>query len=162
MASTQKEFSPFRIAGIIRDGPELRAGTLERQRVTLLKKKEFLLVFFDEGPPMADTDGLALAALSAVFHHDPTGPLADDAAIQIADYYMKNRDNKVAAAYYDQFIAEYRKSPYCPKARLATVEARFRVYLLDQRDTAGLTMARELAKPILQAFLKFDDHVGGN
>jgi hypothetical protein len=36
----------------------------------------------------------------------------------------------MAAAYYNQFIAEYPKSLFCPHARLAAVEARFRIYLL--------------------------------
>jgi TolA-binding protein len=130
--------------------------------VTAKKKKEFLLALFDHWPPMANTDGLALSALSAVRFHDPSGPLAENATIKIADYYMKNCDYKTAAAYYDQFIAEYPKSPHCPHARLAAVEARFRIYYLDQRDNAGLTMARELAKLFLRAFLNFGDHAGGH
>jgi outer membrane protein assembly factor BamD (BamD/ComL family) len=114
-----------------------------------------------DGPPLPNTEKLALRALDAVRHTDPTGPLADDATIQLADYYMINGNYDSATAYYDQFLAEYRKSPFCPHARLGAFEARFRMYLLSHRDTAGLKVARDLAKLSLRAFLKFDNHVEG-
>ena len=60
--------------------------------------------------------GYALKALEHVRHNDPTGPLADDAALQIAEYYMKHHDYESAAIYYDQFIAEYPKSPFFKKS----------------------------------------------
>jgi TolA-binding protein len=101
---------------------------------------------FDQGPPEADTRGLAFRALAAVWHNDPTGPLADQAAIKIADYYMANREYKAAATCYDQFLAGYLRSPFCPHARLGSVEARFRSYLLEHPDAAFLKLAREVAK----------------
>ena len=68
--------------------------------------------------------GLAFWALNAVRRNNPTGPLAEDAAIQIADYYMKDGDFDVAAAHYDRFIREYPKSRLGSHARRAAVEAR--------------------------------------
>ena len=110
---------------------------------------------FHEEPPGANAEKLALRALDAVRHSDPTGPLADDATIQIADYHMFNCEYDVATAYYELFIAEYRKSLFCPHARLAAVEARLRIYLLNHRDATGLLIARELAALYLRAVLNF-------
>ena len=40
--------------------------------------------------PTVDVSGNALAVLEHVRHHDPLGPLADDAVMQIADYHFKH------------------------------------------------------------------------
>jgi outer membrane protein assembly factor BamD (BamD/ComL family) len=106
----------------------------------------------DQALPGADTKSLAFRALSAVWHNDPTGPLADHAAIKIADYYMTNGEYNAAAACYDQFLAGYPGSPFCPHARLASVEARFRSYLLEHHDSAFLKLSRDVAKTYLRAF----------
>jgi outer membrane protein assembly factor BamD (BamD/ComL family) len=128
----------------------------------LTRKKPLLHRDVGEGPPIFNTDKLTLRALAAVRQNNPSGPLADDAAIQIADYHMANADYDAAAAHYDQFIAEYRKSRYCPRARLAAIEARLRIYLLRHRDAPAMRLARELSKPLLRAFLKFNDNAGGH
>ncbi len=46
--------------------------------------------------PLLDTHGNAIAALEHVRHHDPTGPLADDAVLQIADEHMNIGDYESA------------------------------------------------------------------
>ena len=94
----------------VRDRP-----ALARSKTTPRHPKEKLLPWygrFDGRLPIIDTQGYALKALEHVRHNDPTGPLADDAALQIAEYYMKHQDYESAALYYDQFIAEYPKSPF--------------------------------------------------
>ena len=79
-------------------------------------------------PPFA-TRKFAVQALEHVRHNDPTGPLADDAAIKIADYYMKRHEFDTAAQYYAQIVVEYPKSPLCAYARRAAFNARIRSYL---------------------------------
>ena len=46
---------------------------------------------FNGRRPLVDTQGHALQALEHVRHHDPTGPLADDAVLRIADQHMANQ-----------------------------------------------------------------------
>ena len=71
----------------------------------------------------------AVQALEHVRHNHPTGPLADDAAIKNADYYMKRHEFDTAAQYYAQFVVEYPKSPLWAYARRAAFHARIRSYL---------------------------------
>ena len=78
--------------------------------------------------PLFATRKFALEALEHVRHNDPTGPLADDAAVKIADYYMKRHEFDTAAQYYAQVVAEYPKSPLYRYARRAAFHARIRSY----------------------------------
>ena len=109
---------------------------------------------FDGRLPIIDTQGSGLKALEHVKQHqpEPDAPLGDDAAIQVAQYYMKHRDYDSAALYYDQFIAEYHKSPFLQEAQLAAIEARMKGYLGPEYDGAGLEKARELVKSAMQSF----------
>ena len=59
---------------------------------------------------------------------------------------MKHRDYESAALYYDQFIAEYHKSPFLQEAQLAAIEARMKGYLGPEYDGSGLEKARELVR----------------
>ena len=99
-----------------------------------------------------DVSGYALKALEHVRHNDPTGELADDAAIQIAEYYIRHHDYETAAMYYDQFIVEYAKSPFLQKVQHAAIDARLKGYLGPEYDSAGLEKARDLVKKTLETF----------
>jgi outer membrane protein assembly factor BamD (BamD/ComL family) len=117
---------------------------------------------FDGRLPILDTPGSALQVLESVRQHEPDGPLADDATIRIADYYMKDRDFESAALYYECVIAEYRRSPLLPYARFAAIEARMPGNLGPQSNRPGLETARTLVKQILRTFPDFDDHGNPN
>jgi outer membrane protein assembly factor BamD (BamD/ComL family) len=107
---------------------------------------------FNGEQPVIDTRGTGLKALEHVRHHDPTGPLADDAVLQIADYHMRSGDYESAAIYYDQLIADHPKSPFLQKAQLAAIDSRIKAYLGPEYDGSGLEKARELVKQTMTAF----------
>jgi outer membrane protein assembly factor BamD (BamD/ComL family) len=107
---------------------------------------------FDGGLPIIDTTGYALKALEHVRHNDPNGDLADDAALQIAEYYMKHHDYESASIYYEQFMSEYVKSPYLQKVQHAAIDARLRGYLGPEYDASGLEKARDLVRKTLATF----------
>jgi TolA-binding protein len=107
---------------------------------------------FDGSLPLIDTQGYALKALEHVRHNDPSGPLADDAALGIAEYYMKRNSYDDAALYYDQLIADFPKSPFQQKAQLASIDARMKAYLGPEYDTSGLEKARVLVRKTMDAF----------
>jgi TolA-binding protein len=110
---------------------------------------------FDGRLPVIDTQGSGLKALEHVRQNDPdlrTNPLADDAALQIAEYYRKHNDFESAALYYDQFIAEYRKSPYLQRAQLEGIDARMKGYLGPEYDGSGLEKVRLLVRQTMQTF----------
>jgi TolA-binding protein len=112
-------------------------------------KKALLLPKVDEGPHGVNFEKLAIRALEDIRQQCPSNPLAADASMKLAEYYMAKGDYASAAAHYDQFVAENRKSPTCPRARLGAAEARVRIFLLNHHDTPGMRLARELAKLFL-------------
>jgi outer membrane protein assembly factor BamD (BamD/ComL family) len=109
--------------------------------------------------PLLDTQGEALAALEHVRHNDPTGPLADDSVLRIADEHMSKRDYESAALYYDQLSTDHPKSPFLQRAQLAAIDARMKGYLGPEYDGNGLEQARELIK---QTMATFPDRPAGN
>ncbi len=90
--------------------------------------------------------------LEHVRHNDPSGPLADDAALEIAEYYMKHSDYESAALYYDQLINDFPKSPFLQKAQHAAIDARMKAYLGPDYDASGLEKARVLIRKTMDAF----------
>jgi outer membrane protein assembly factor BamD (BamD/ComL family) len=114
---------------------------------------------FSGQAPLIDTYGHALDTLEKVRHHDPTGPLADDAVLRIADEHMKYGDYDLAALHYDQLITDHPKSPYLQKAQLAAIDARIKGYLGPEYDGSGLEKSRELIK---QTMATFPDRPAGN
>ena len=105
-----------------------------------------------EGPRPASTEKLALRALEDVRQHAPSSPLAAEASIKVAEYYMAKGDYAFTATpCYDKFSLPQNtgKSPLCPRARMGAIESRVRVFLFTHRDSAGMTLARELAKLFL-------------
>ncbi|MBX6312499.1 MAG: outer membrane protein assembly factor BamD [Isosphaeraceae bacterium] len=96
--------------------------------------------------PLIDVNGHALQTLEHVRHHDPNGPLADDAVKQIADYHFAVGNYEDAALYYDQLIADHPKSPFVQQALYATIDAKIKGYLGPEYDGTGLEQAREQIK----------------
>jgi TolA-binding protein len=78
--------------------------------------------------PLFGTRKFALEALEHIRQNDRTGPLAADAAVKIADYYMKRNEFDTAAQYYAQVVAEFPKSPLYLYARRGALHARIRSY----------------------------------
>lgn len=102
--------------------------------------------------PLIDPQGHAIRAMDHVRHHNPTGPLADDAVLKVADTYMANSDFESAALYYDQLISDHPKSPFLQRAQLAAIDARMKGYLGPEYDGSGLERARELVKQTMATF----------
>ncbi len=102
--------------------------------------------------PLIDTPGYAVKALEHVRHNDPSGDLADDAAMEIADFYLKHRDYESASIYYDQFLTDHAKSPLLQQVLHSAIEARMKAYLGPEYDGSTLEKARELVKRNMQSF----------
>ncbi|MFO0892254.1 MAG: outer membrane protein assembly factor BamD [Isosphaeraceae bacterium] len=102
--------------------------------------------------PLIDTQGSGLKALEHVRHHDPTGPLSDDAVLQIAEHHTNTQDYESAAIYYDQLISDHPRSPFLQKAQHAAIDSRLKAYLGPDYDGSGLEKARELVKQTMSSF----------
>ncbi len=107
---------------------------------------------FTGGLPVFDTGGNALAVLDHVRHHDPTGPLADDAAMKIADYHYDAESFEQSAVYYDQLAADHPKSPLLRRAHLASIDSKMKAYIGPEYDGSGLEQARETVKRTMATF----------
>ena len=107
---------------------------------------------FDGRRPWIDTGGHALSALEHVRHHDPIGPLADDAVLRIADHYFRLGDYESAALYYDQLVTDHPKSPFLQRAQLASIDSKMKGYLGPEYDGSGLQEAREMIKQTMANF----------
>lgn len=68
-------------------------------------KPLFVPNFRNKKEPLFDTPGNGVAALSAVWMHDPTGPLADDAMMLVASYHAR-KGNYVEADRFFQMLRE--------------------------------------------------------
>jgi TolA-binding protein len=124
------------------------------QRASFRKKWEGKL-------PAIDTAGHALATLEHVRHHDPFGPLADDAVLRIADYHYSQQNYEDAALYYDQLISEHPKSPFLQRAQLASIDSKIKGYLGPDYDGAGLEQARDQALQAMALFPERQAQAGG-
>jgi outer membrane protein assembly factor BamD (BamD/ComL family) len=107
---------------------------------------------FNGAMPPLDVGGNALAVLEHVRHHDPTGPLADDAVLRIADHHYASGDYETAALYYDQLIADHPKSPLLHRAQLASIDAKLKAYIGPEYDGTGLEQARQTVKQTMATF----------
>jgi outer membrane protein assembly factor BamD (BamD/ComL family) len=107
---------------------------------------------FDGRRPVMDTWGYAKMAFDHVRHHDPTGPLYDDATMILADMHMKIADYELAALYYNQLITECPKSPFLERAHLAEIDAHIKGYIGPEYDGTGLEKARERVRQTMTAF----------
>jgi outer membrane protein assembly factor BamD (BamD/ComL family) len=114
---------------------------------------------FDGRLPPIDTAGSALQALEHVRQNDPTGPLADNASIEIANHYMRHRDYDSAALYYDQFVNSYPRSPFLQEAQHAAIDARMKAFLGPEYDASGLEKARKMVEQTIESFPERRDSV---
>ncbi|MBI1322273.1 outer membrane protein assembly factor BamD [bacterium] len=99
--------------------------------------------------PSVDVRGHAFAALEHVRHHDPTGPLADDATLLLADAYFQAQDYETSSVYYDQFLSDFPKSPMFREAQEKAILAKINSYIGPEYDAQSLEKARELIQQTL-------------
>lgn len=101
---------------------------------------------FNGARPLLDPHGFAVKAFEHVRHHDPEGPLADDAALRIAEHYYRVKDYDAAALYFDQLTTDHPKSPLVKRAMLSSIDSKVKGYLGPSYDSTGLEQAKETVK----------------
>jgi outer membrane protein assembly factor BamD (BamD/ComL family) len=113
--------------------------------------------FFDKSRPMLDTKGRARNALKSIWLNDPTGPLADDALMLTASYYMR-RDNYIEAdRYFEILREEYPDSPHLEDAFVLGSHVKQMSYRGPFYDGASLVSATNLKERTLQLFPNSED-----
>ncbi len=96
--------------------------------------------------PPIDAGGHAERVFEHVRHHDPLGPLADDAVFRIAEFHYGRRDFQTAAYYYNQLLELHPKSDLAHAAQVGFVDSQVRDYRGAPYDRSGIDRAREMIR----------------
>lgn len=102
--------------------------------------------------PLLDATGHAVSVYNSVRLHDPTGPLADDATMAIANsHFLRNRFED-AAYHYELVRKEFPHSEYIKEAHLLGIRAKLRCYQGAQYEASPLDEADKLIETTLTQF----------
>jgi len=113
--------------------------------------------FFDKTRPLLDTRGRARKALKSIWLNDPTGPLADDALMLTATYYLKRGNHVEADRYFENLREMYPESPHLEKAFVLGSHAKQMSYQGPYYDNTSLVSARNLKEQTLTLFPNSED-----
>jgi outer membrane protein assembly factor BamD (BamD/ComL family) len=112
----------------------------------------------DNKRPMFDTEGRALEALKSIWLNDPTGPLADDALMLSASYYLRKGDYTEADHLYDLLRKEFPKSPHVENAYVLGAYVKLMEYQGPEYDPTPLREAKKLREATLRLYPNRPDH----
>ncbi len=116
------------------------------------KKPIFYPNFRNKKEPLFDTAGNGVAALSAVWMNDPTGPLADDAMMLVASYHAR-RANYVEADRYFQMLREtFPNSPHVQNAFVLGSHVKLMSYQGPAYESRTLQEAQFLKESTLRLY----------
>lgn len=99
--------------------------------------------FTDKTRPLFDTPGRAIQALKSVHLHDPAGPLADDALMLLATYYLRKKDYREADSYFAQIREFCPKSEFVPASYVLGAHASLMSYQGARYDSHQLDEAKK-------------------
>ncbi len=90
----------------------------------------------------------------------PGSQLAEQAGMELADFYFRERDLQLAAEAYKLFLENYPRSPQIPKARLRLIYAYLSGFKGPQYDASGLLEARGRLRTLQAIEPSLADQVG--
>lgn len=108
--------------------------------------------FFDPTRPVLDTRGRARNALRSIWLNDPTGPLADDALMLTASYYLQKGNFLEADRYFEILREEYPDSPHLEDAFVLGSHVKQMAYQGPYYDGTSLVSAENLKQKTLTLF----------
>lgn len=115
---------------------------------------------FDTSRPLFDTSGNALKALKSVWMHDPVGPLADDAVMLTAIYYIRKGSYRDADHWLHVLRTEYPKSEHTQTAFVVGSHIKQVNYQGPRYDGRDLIEADDLIHSTLNLFPNVEDKEG--
>ncbi|MDG2469066.1 MAG: outer membrane protein assembly factor BamD [Pirellulaceae bacterium] len=115
--------------------------------------QNFLIAnYSDESRPMRDAAGNAIRILDRMRIDDPTGKLADDATIALANAYFEQERYLDAADTYEDLRVNFPSSQHQFHSHLSEMKARLMAYQGPHYDGTHLETAQKLIKAILTQF----------
>ena len=128
------------------------ANSNAKSKSGLSAKYRLVPNFFDKSRPLLDTPGRAQGALKSIWLNDPTGPLADDALMLTATYFLE-RENFVEADRYLEILRnEYPDSPHLEQAYTLGGQVKQASYQGPLYDGTSLYAATKLKERSLSLF----------
>jgi len=112
---------------------------------------------WDRSRPVFDTNNRALEALKSIWIKDPTGPLADDALMMTAGYYVRAGNYAEAAHVFNTLRDQYPQSPYLEKAYIIGSQMTLVSHQGPAYDGKNLDEAQKLKAAALRLFPKTAD-----
>jgi outer membrane protein assembly factor BamD (BamD/ComL family) len=129
-----------------------RIGCYWEQKSNVEKHWPVTPNFTDSTQPRFDTFGHALKSYEMVALHDPTGPLADDSLMTMANAYFNRNRFEDAAMYYDRIREDYPRSEFQIKAHLLGMKSNEEMYQGAIYDGTPLKEADQVAEQALRQF----------
>ncbi len=124
-------------------------------QVAETKKSPFQVVnLTDKKLPWSDVDGHGRRVLEHLRLDNPTGKLADDATMELANEAFKKNDYQTAADTYSDLRMTYPDSPHLFKAHFLGLKAIVETYQGAEYDASSLDEAEKLVKKIVRSFPK--------
>jgi len=111
----------------------------------------------DKTRPLFDTKGNSVSVFRAIWMHDPTGPLADDSIMQVANTHFLNGNYQEADEHYAQLRRDYPSSKHVMQAYLLGYRTKLELYQGPIYDRTPLNEAEELIDTLL---LQFGNELG--
>jgi outer membrane protein assembly factor BamD (BamD/ComL family) len=108
--------------------------------------------FTDKTRPWFDTTGRALDALKSIWLNDPTGPLADDALMLSASYYLRKGDYVEADHLYDLLRKEFPKSRHTENAYVLGAHCKLMCYQGPEYGGTELEEAKKLMEQTMHLY----------
>jgi outer membrane protein assembly factor BamD (BamD/ComL family) len=130
------------------------------QRKELTQSWPLVPNLFDPSRPLFDTSGNALKALKSVWLHDPMGPLADDAVMLTAIYYIRKGSYRDADHWLHVLRTEYPKSEHTQTAFVVGSHIKQVNYQGPRYDGRDLIEADDLIHSTLNLFPNVEDKEG--
>lgn len=106
----------------------------------------------NEERPMRDTHGSAIRILDRMRIDDPTGKLADDATLALANAFFEKKKFLDAADTYEDLRVNFPNSEHQFNAHLFEMKSRLEAYLGPEYDGTHLETAEKLLKAIVSQF----------
>lgn len=104
------------------------------------------------GVPLLSGDTEALEILRRVYEHQPTGDLADDVVLRIAEYHWNKQNWQEAEDYYDKYCREYPNGESVLHAELRRAQCAIERCRGPRYDVTSLQLAYDRLRQFQQKF----------
>ena len=144
----------------IADMSEIKQANLEEPRNKIPAEKPpakprtpvFVPNLTDKGRPLFDTEGNGVAALRAIWLHDTTGPLADDALMLAASHHARRGEFFEADHLFTLLREQYPTSPHLQEAFELGSHVKLMAYQGPAYDVKALEDSKQLKEALLRLY----------